>query len=126
MTPTSRPLARIVSQATRTRILVPRQRPFHTTLRTREDSAAEKVKGGKSLAKTLEGDPNFLDLVPNMLSIAGSWRCNSSAWQEAFAWPFQGFGICRVVATNVTLLDWPSNRIPSSNRSQEMSFRVYI
>jgi type IV pilus assembly protein PilC len=32
-------------------------------------SAAEKVKGGKSLAKTLEGDPNFLDLVPNMLSI---------------------------------------------------------
>lgn len=31
--------------------------------------AAEKVKGGKSLAKTLEGDPNFLDLVPNMLSI---------------------------------------------------------
>ena len=32
-------------------------------------SAAEKVKGGKSLAKTLEGDENFLDLVPNMLSI---------------------------------------------------------
>lgn len=32
-------------------------------------SAAEKVKGGKSLAKTIEGDPNFLDLVPNMLSI---------------------------------------------------------
>jgi type IV pilus assembly protein PilC len=31
--------------------------------------AAEKVKGGKSLAKTLEGDPNFLDLVPQMLSI---------------------------------------------------------
>lgn len=31
--------------------------------------AAEKVKGGKSLAGTLEGDPNFLELVPNMLSI---------------------------------------------------------
>lgn len=31
--------------------------------------AAEKVKGGKSLAKTLEGDPSFLDLVPQMLSI---------------------------------------------------------
>lgn len=31
--------------------------------------AMEKVKGGKSLAKTLEGDPNFLDLVPSMLSI---------------------------------------------------------
>lgn len=31
--------------------------------------ASEKVKGGKSLAGTLEGDPNFLDLVPNMLSI---------------------------------------------------------
>jgi type IV pilus assembly protein PilC len=32
-------------------------------------AAAEKVKGGKSLAGTLEGDPNFLPLVPNMLSI---------------------------------------------------------
>lgn len=32
-------------------------------------AAAEKVKGGKSLAQTLEGDPNFLELVPNMLSI---------------------------------------------------------
>lgn len=31
--------------------------------------AAEKVKGGKSLAKTLQGDDNFLDLVPNMLAI---------------------------------------------------------
>lgn len=31
--------------------------------------AAEKVKGGKSLAGTLQGDENFLDLVPNMLSI---------------------------------------------------------
>lgn len=31
--------------------------------------AAEKVKGGKSLASTLEGDKNFLELVPNMLSI---------------------------------------------------------
>ena len=31
--------------------------------------AAEKVKGGKSLANSLEGDPNFLPLVPNMLRI---------------------------------------------------------
>lgn len=31
--------------------------------------ATEKVKGGKSLATTLQGDENFLDLVPNMLSI---------------------------------------------------------
>jgi type IV pilus assembly protein PilC len=31
--------------------------------------AAEKVKGGKSLADALEGDPNFLPLVPNMLKI---------------------------------------------------------
>lgn len=31
--------------------------------------AAEKVKGGKSLAKTLETDDNFLSLVPNMLAI---------------------------------------------------------
>jgi type IV pilus assembly protein PilC len=31
--------------------------------------AIEKVKGGKSLADSLEGDPNFLDLVPNMLRI---------------------------------------------------------
>lgn len=31
--------------------------------------AAEKVKGGKSLADALEGDPNFLPLVPNMLRI---------------------------------------------------------
>lgn len=30
---------------------------------------AEKVKGGKSLADTLQGDPNFLELVPNMLRI---------------------------------------------------------
>jgi type IV pilus assembly protein PilC len=29
----------------------------------------EKVKGGKALSETLRGDPNFLDLVPNMLSI---------------------------------------------------------
>lgn len=29
----------------------------------------EKVKGGKSLADSLEGDPNFLPLVPNMLRI---------------------------------------------------------
>ena len=31
--------------------------------------ATEKVKGGKSLADALEGDPNFLILVPNMLRI---------------------------------------------------------
>lgn len=31
--------------------------------------AAEKVKGGKSLGESLEGDPNFLELVPNMLKI---------------------------------------------------------
>ncbi len=31
--------------------------------------AAEKVKGGKSLATALEGDPNFLPLVPNMLKV---------------------------------------------------------
>jgi type IV pilus assembly protein PilC len=32
-------------------------------------NAAEKVKSGKSLADTLQGDPNFLELVPNMLKI---------------------------------------------------------
>jgi type IV pilus assembly protein PilC len=31
--------------------------------------AAEKVKGGKSLADSLTNDPNFLVLVPNMLRI---------------------------------------------------------
>lgn len=31
--------------------------------------ASEKVKGGKSLADSLDGDPNFLPLVPNMLRI---------------------------------------------------------
>jgi type IV pilus assembly protein PilC len=31
--------------------------------------AAEKVKGGKSLADALDKDPNFLELVPNMLRI---------------------------------------------------------
>ena len=31
--------------------------------------AAEKVKGGKSLADSLQNDPNFLPLVPNMLKI---------------------------------------------------------
>lgn len=31
--------------------------------------AADKVKGGKSLADALEHDPNFLELVPNMLRI---------------------------------------------------------
>jgi len=37
-----------------------------------EDSmrkAIEKVKGGKALSDSLEGDPNFLPLVPNMLRI---------------------------------------------------------
>lgn len=31
--------------------------------------AIEKVKGGKALSDSLEGDPNFLPLVPNMLRI---------------------------------------------------------
>jgi type IV pilus assembly protein PilC len=31
--------------------------------------ATEKVKAGKSLGTALEGDPNFLELVPNMLKI---------------------------------------------------------
>lgn len=31
--------------------------------------ASEKVKGGKSLSEALHGDPNFLELVPNMLHI---------------------------------------------------------
>jgi type IV pilus assembly protein PilC len=31
--------------------------------------AIEKVKGGKALSEALKGDPNFLELVPNMLSI---------------------------------------------------------
>lgn len=31
--------------------------------------AAEKVKGGKSLADALEGDKNFLELIPNMIKI---------------------------------------------------------
>lgn len=31
--------------------------------------AAEKVKGGNSLADALSGDPNFLQLVPNMIKI---------------------------------------------------------
>lgn len=37
-----------------------------------EDSvkkATEKVKGGKALSESISGDPNFLDLVPNMLKI---------------------------------------------------------
>jgi type IV pilus assembly protein PilC len=33
------------------------------------DAATEKVKGGKSLSSTLAGDPNFLELVPQMLKI---------------------------------------------------------
>ena len=31
--------------------------------------AIEKVKGGKALSDSIAGDPNFLDLVPNMLHI---------------------------------------------------------
>ncbi len=31
--------------------------------------AMEKVKGGKSLSESIKDDPNFLELVPNMLSI---------------------------------------------------------
>jgi type IV pilus assembly protein PilC len=31
--------------------------------------AIEKVKGGKALSETIENDPNFLPLVPNMLKI---------------------------------------------------------
>lgn len=31
--------------------------------------ASDKVKGGKSLADSIEGDPNFLSLVPSMLRI---------------------------------------------------------
>jgi type IV pilus assembly protein PilC len=31
--------------------------------------AAEKVRGGKALSETLEGDENFLELVPNMIKI---------------------------------------------------------
>ena len=33
------------------------------------DTAIEDVKGGKSLADSLEGDPNFLALVPSMMRI---------------------------------------------------------
>jgi type IV pilus assembly protein PilC len=33
------------------------------------NNAIEKVKGGKSLADSIEGDPNFLPLVPNMLRV---------------------------------------------------------
>jgi type IV pilus assembly protein PilC len=33
------------------------------------DAAAEKVKGGKALSETLTGDPNFLELVPNMIKV---------------------------------------------------------
>lgn len=32
-------------------------------------AAIEKVKGGRALGDALEGDPNFLELVPNMLKI---------------------------------------------------------
>lgn len=33
------------------------------------NKAIEKVKGGKSLSDSIDGDPNFLDLVPDMLRI---------------------------------------------------------
>lgn len=33
------------------------------------DRAIDKVKGGKALSESLQGDPNFLDLVPDMLRI---------------------------------------------------------
>jgi type IV pilus assembly protein PilC len=33
------------------------------------ENASVKVKGGKSLSQALDGDPNFLTLVPNMISI---------------------------------------------------------
>lgn len=33
------------------------------------NAAADKVKNGKALSDTLKGDPNFLDLVPDMLKI---------------------------------------------------------
>ncbi|HEX8183042.1 MAG TPA: type II secretion system F family protein [Candidatus Saccharimonadales bacterium] len=33
------------------------------------DKAVEKVKGGKSLADSIDGDPSFLPLLPNMLRI---------------------------------------------------------
>ena len=32
-------------------------------------AATEKVKGGKALSDSLKGDPNFLELVPNMLHV---------------------------------------------------------
>ena len=32
-------------------------------------AAAEKVKGGKALSDSIDGDPNFLELVPNMIRI---------------------------------------------------------
>jgi type IV pilus assembly protein PilC len=44
-------------------------------------AATEKVKGGKSLADSLEGDPNFLELVPNMLKIGEQ----SGAMEEMMA-----------------------------------------
>jgi len=31
--------------------------------------ASEKIKGGKALSESIEGDPNFLPLVPNMIHI---------------------------------------------------------
>ena len=37
--------------------------------------AADKVKGGKALSECLRGDENFLDLVPDMLSIGEQSGC---------------------------------------------------
>ena len=33
------------------------------------ERAISQIKGGKSMADALEGDPNFLELVPNMIRI---------------------------------------------------------
>ncbi len=33
------------------------------------EAASEKVKGGKALSEAIDGDPNFLSLVPNMIRI---------------------------------------------------------
>jgi type IV pilus assembly protein PilC len=41
----------------------------NTHIKDSLDKAADKVKGGKALSDSLQRDPNFLDLVPNMLRI---------------------------------------------------------
>jgi len=41
----------------------------NTLIKRSLDRAAEKVKGGKTLSSALDGDSNFIDLVPNMISI---------------------------------------------------------